>query len=31
MKMYISIANFDCYDIIVGTPFVREHGVKLDF
>ena len=30
-KMYVNVANFDRYDIIVGTPFMREHEVKLDF
>jgi len=29
--MYLDVANFDCYDMIVGTPFMRKHGVKLDF
>jgi len=30
-KMYVDVANFDCYNMIVGTLFMREHGVKLDF
>jgi len=30
-KMYVNVANFDRYDMIIGTPFMREHGVKLDF
>jgi len=29
--MYVDVANFDHYDMIIGTPFMREHGVKLDF
>ena len=29
--MYVDVANFDRYDMIIGTPFMRKHGVKLDF
>ncbi|KAF5350170.1 hypothetical protein D9756_009169 [Leucocoprinus leucothites] len=28
---YVDIANFDRYDAIIGTPFMRENHVKLDF
>ena len=28
---YVDIANFDRYDMIIGTPFMRKHGVLLDF
>lgn len=27
---YVDIANFDRYDAIIGTPFMRENHVKLD-
>jgi len=27
----VDIANFDQYDMIIGTPFMRKHGVLLDF
>ena len=30
-KMYVDVANFDRYDMIIGTLFMRKHGVKLDF
>ena len=30
-ETYIEIANFDCYDMIIGTPFMRNNKVKLDF
>jgi hypothetical protein len=30
-KTYVDIANFDRYEMIIGTPFMRQHGVKLDF
>ena len=29
--VYVDIANFDRYDMIVGTPFMRAHNVILDF
>ncbi|KAF5381401.1 hypothetical protein D9615_008297 [Tricholomella constricta] len=29
--LYVDIANFDRYDMIIGTPFMRKHGVILDF
>lgn len=28
---YMDVANFDRYDMILGTPFMRENGVVLDF
>ncbi len=28
---YIDIANFDCYDMIIGTLFLRKNKVVLDF
>ena len=28
---YVDVANFDRYDMIIGTPFMRKHGVLLDF
>ncbi|TFK72752.1 hypothetical protein BDN72DRAFT_734288, partial [Pluteus cervinus] len=30
-KVYVDIANFDRYDMIIGTPFMRRNRVKLDF
>ncbi|KAG6894041.1 hypothetical protein C0992_007714, partial [Termitomyces sp. T32_za158] len=30
-KEYVDIANFDCYDMIIGTPFMRKNKVSLDF
>ena len=30
-NMYVDVANFDCYNIIIRTLFMRKHGVKLDF
>ena len=27
----VDIANFDCYDMIVGTPLMRQNKVLLDF
>jgi hypothetical protein len=27
---YLDIANFDCYDMIIGTPFMRQNKVQLD-
>jgi hypothetical protein len=29
--MYVDIANFDKYDMVIGTPFMYNHQVKLDF
>ncbi|KAG6873024.1 hypothetical protein C0992_009166 [Termitomyces sp. T32_za158] len=31
MKEYVDIANFDRYDMIIGTPFMRKDKVLLDF
>ena len=28
---YVDIANFDCYDMVIGTPWMRRNKVKLDF
>jgi len=28
---YLDIANLDKYDCILGTPFLRKHGISLDF
>ncbi|TFK59358.1 hypothetical protein BDN72DRAFT_743408, partial [Pluteus cervinus] len=30
-KAYVDVANFDRYDMIIGTPFMRKLGVHLDF
>ena len=30
-KAYVDIANFDRYDMIIGTPFLRKNKVILDF
>ncbi|KAG5349758.1 hypothetical protein C0989_002005, partial [Termitomyces sp. Mn162] len=30
-NVYVDVANFNCYDMIVGTPFMRTHKVLLDF
>jgi hypothetical protein len=30
-REYLDVANFDRYDMIVGTPFMRSHKVILDF
>ncbi|KAG6905949.1 hypothetical protein DXG01_016693 [Tephrocybe rancida] len=30
-KVYVDIANFDRYDLIIGTPFMRQGKVHLDF
>ncbi|KAG5332754.1 hypothetical protein C0989_006558 [Termitomyces sp. Mn162] len=30
-KEYVDIANFDCYDMIIGTPFMHKNKVSLDF
>jgi len=29
--VYLDIANFDCYDMIIGTPYMRQNSVLLDF
>ena len=31
MPIYIDIANFDRYEMIIGTPFIRRNQVVLDF
>ncbi|KAG6898963.1 hypothetical protein C0995_007599 [Termitomyces sp. Mi166 len=31
MKEYVDIANFNCYDMIVGMPFMHRNQVILDF
>ncbi|KAF9442087.1 hypothetical protein P691DRAFT_682262 [Macrolepiota fuliginosa MF-IS2] len=28
---YLDIVNFNHYDMIIGTPFMHKHSVKLDF
>lgn len=28
---YLDVANFDRYDMIIGTPFMRQNKVWLDF
>jgi len=28
---YIDVVNLDRYDMIIGTPFMRKHGLVLDF
>ncbi|KAG6858148.1 hypothetical protein C0995_002270, partial [Termitomyces sp. Mi166 len=30
-KKYMDIANFDCYDMIISTPFMHKNKVTLDF
>ena len=30
-KNYLDIANLDKYDCILGMPFLRKHGISLDF
>ncbi|KAF8222518.1 hypothetical protein L208DRAFT_1322286, partial [Tricholoma matsutake] len=30
-ETYVDIANFDCYDMIIGTPFMHRNKVILDF
>ncbi|KAG6893871.1 hypothetical protein C0992_008325 [Termitomyces sp. T32_za158] len=30
-KEYVDIANFDCYDMIISTPFMHKNKVLLDF
>ncbi|KAF9440766.1 hypothetical protein P691DRAFT_686537, partial [Macrolepiota fuliginosa MF-IS2] len=29
-RTYVDIANFDCYNMIIGTPFMHNHNVVLD-
>ena len=29
--VYIDVVNIDRYDMIIGTPFMRQHGLVLDF
>ncbi|KXN85582.1 Histidine protein methyltransferase 1 [Leucoagaricus sp. SymC.cos] len=29
--MYLGIANFDCYDMILGVSFIQKHKMTLDF
>ena len=31
MKEYFDIINIDYYDAILGTPFLRKHGVIINF
>ena len=31
ISTYLDIANLDKYDSILGTPFLRKHGISLDF
>jgi hypothetical protein len=31
MVLYVDIANFDRYEMIIGTPFMRRNKVLLDF
>jgi hypothetical protein len=28
---YVDVVNIDRYDMIIGTPFMRKHGLVLDF
>jgi gag-polyprotein putative aspartyl protease len=28
---YLDVVNIDCYDMIIGTLFMRKHGLVLDF
>ena len=28
---YLDVVNIDRYDMIIGTPFMRKHGLVLDF
>ncbi|KAF7985435.1 hypothetical protein HWV62_5165 [Athelia sp. TMB] len=30
-EMYFDVVNIDRYDAILGTPFLRKHGLSLDF
>ncbi|KAF8230435.1 hypothetical protein L208DRAFT_1281914, partial [Tricholoma matsutake] len=30
-RTYVDIANFDCYNMIIGTPFMNKNKVILDF
>ena len=31
VSTYLDVANLDKYDSILGTPFLRRHGISLDF
>jgi hypothetical protein len=31
MSIYVDIANFNQYEMIIGTPFMRQNQVVLDF
>ena len=31
VKNYVDMANLEKYDCILGTPFLRKHGISLDF
>ena len=31
LKEYFNIIHIDYYDVILGTPFLRKHGVVIDF
>ncbi|KEP46697.1 putative Ty3/Gypsy polyprotein/retrotransposon [Rhizoctonia solani 123E] len=28
---YFDVVNVDKYDVVIGTPYMRRHGIKLDF
>ena len=30
-REYVDVANFDCYNMIIGTPFMHSRKVILDF
>jgi hypothetical protein len=30
-NVYLDVVNIDRYDMIIGTPFMRKHGLMLDF
>ncbi|KZV59629.1 hypothetical protein PENSPDRAFT_550303, partial [Peniophora sp. CONT] len=30
-KVYLDIVNLDRYDVVIGTPFMHDYGVVLDF
>ncbi|KAK0211841.1 hypothetical protein IW262DRAFT_1233706, partial [Armillaria fumosa] len=30
-KDYVDVVNIDRYDLLIGTPFMHQHGVVLDF
>ncbi|KXN90264.1 hypothetical protein AN958_04572 [Leucoagaricus sp. SymC.cos] len=31
IKTYINVANFDCYNMIIGMPFMQANNIVLDF